>query len=230
MDANYYIKRKGRLLRDFDGVIKRVLPLLEERYGSEWTRSMLAEARQEYEALIPRLPYVGGVQPLTQFVVATGWFLAMYRVFQRQGRTVDEVARLAYDMTEHYLKVVPGFARGLLGHMTFSPRYARKLQKGARESQERRYPDGYVFAYVEGNGEEFDYGVDYLECATCKFLQREGAMELQPYLCALDHLHSKMMGWGLTRTKTLAEGYDRCDFRFKKGGPTRVASKVMDLS
>jgi hypothetical protein len=30
------------------------------------------------------------------------------------------------------------------------------------------------------------------------------------------------LGWGLTRTVTLAEGAERCDFRFKKGGETKV--------
>jgi hypothetical protein len=31
-----------------------------------------------------------------------------------------------------------------------------------------------------------------------------------------------MLGWGLRRTMTLAEGGERCDFRFKKGGETCV--------
>lgn len=65
--------------------------------------------------------------------------------------------------------------------------------------------------------------MDYLECATCKFLQQQGAPELGPYLCVADVLYSEMLGWGLIRTRTLAEGADKCDFRFKKGGPTRVA-------
>jgi hypothetical protein len=35
--------------------------------------------------------------------------------------------------------------------------------------------------------------------------------------------YSEMLDWGLIRTQTLAEGAGKCDFRFKKGGPTRVA-------
>jgi len=38
-----------------------------------------------------------------------------------------------------------------------------------------------------------------------------------------DILSSELLGWGLKRTMTLAEGAERCDFRFKKGGETRVA-------
>ena len=50
-------------------------------------------------------------------------------------------------------------------------------------------------------------------------------MELAPYICAMDKVTSELLGWGLTRTMTLAEGCEKCDFRFKKGGQTRVATR-----
>ncbi|MCJ7583343.1 MAG: L-2-amino-thiazoline-4-carboxylic acid hydrolase, partial [Anaerolineales bacterium] len=62
-----------------------------------------------------------------------------------------------------------------------------------------------------------------LECASCKFLAKQGAPELSPYLCPVDILYSDALGWGLMRTQTLAEGAPKCDFRFKKGGKTKVA-------
>jgi hypothetical protein len=77
-------------------------------------------------------------------------------------------------------------------------------------------------AYVEGDGQDFDYGIDYIECASCKFLHEQDAAELGPYVCAVDKVASEMLGWGLRRTMTLAEGGVRCDFRFKKGGKTCV--------
>jgi hypothetical protein len=47
--------------------------------------------------------------------------------------------------------------------------------------------------------------------------------EADPYVCPTDILSSKLLGWRLVRTMTLAEGAERCDFRFKKGGETQVA-------
>jgi hypothetical protein len=122
-----------------------------------------------------------------------------------------------------FLKAYPRFLRRLFGSMTFSRRYARRLRKRAAESHQRRYPADYVYTFVEGDGETFDHGVDYLECATCKFLEQQGAPELGPYLCAADLPYGEMLDWGLIRTQTLAGGAEKCDFRFKKGGPTRVA-------
>jgi hypothetical protein len=81
----------------------------------------------------------------------------------------------------------------------------------------------YVFDYVPGDGVTFDYGVDYTECGTVKFLREQGAPELAPYLCPADILYSQALGWGLKRTTTLAERAERCDFRFKKDGETQVA-------
>ena len=84
----------------------------------------------------------------------------------------------------------------------------------------------YVYDFIPGDGKTFDYGVDYLECASCKFLAKHGATELAAYLCPVDILYREALGWGLTRTLTLAEGANKCYFRFKKGGPTNVAVPV----
>jgi hypothetical protein len=225
----YYESRTKRLLAEFDLAVGRVSDLFASRYGPSDAGAMVTEAREVYRTLIPDLPYVGGAQPLTQFVVATGWFLAMYRALSAQGRPVEEAGRLVYEVTEAYLRRYPGVARRLMRHMTFSRLYLARLRRRAQESQERRYPGAYVFLYVPGDGVTFDYGVDYLECASCTFLARQGAAELAPYLCTADYIYSEMFGWGLARTTTLAEGGDRCDFRFKRGGPTRVASSVLRL-
>jgi hypothetical protein len=101
-----------------------------------------------------------------------------------------------------------------------------RLRKRANESHQRKYTYDYVFNFIEGDGKAFDYGVDYLECASCKFLTKQGAPELAPYLCPVDILYSDALGWGLMRTTTLAEGADRCDFRFKRGGSTKIAVPV----
>ena len=225
--ATYYTRRRRRLLAQFDWATRTVRPLFDARYGARAGDALIAEARAEYALLIPALPYVGGRQPLTQFVIASGWFLAMVRVLQRRGETIEQAGPLVYASTAAFIEKMPRFTRRLLGHVSFSPRYLRRLRQRASESQAHPTPDGYVLAFVEGDGATFDYGVDYLQCATTQFLQAQGAGELAPYLCTVDRLYSEAFGWGLTRTQTLAEGYPRCDFRFKRGGPTRVTSVVM---
>jgi hypothetical protein len=222
MDNEYYVSRKRKLLKEFDRTLARIRGQFVARYGED-SEAMLREVRQEYEALIPQLPYVGGKQPFTQFLISTAWYLSMYRVLKRRGETVEEVGQFIYQVTEAYLQAHPRFLRSFLGRITFSRRYLRRLEKGALKTQKRRYPGNYVYNYVAGDGRTFDYGVDYVECGPVKFLMAQGAPELAPYICPMDILNSELLGWGLKRTMTLAEGAERCDFRFKKGGETRVA-------
>ena len=97
--------------------------------------------------------------------------------------------------------------------------------KRAAESNNRQYPGDYVYNYVEGDSNTFESGVDYLlpEMRDLFFLKEQGAHELGQYLCAADKLYSDTFGWELMRTMTLAEGYEKCDFHFKRGRETRIA-------
>ena len=72
----------------------------------------------------------------------------------------------------------------------------------------------------DGDGETFDFGIDHTECGNVKYLNAQDADELTPYICDLEYVTIKAMGFGVQRTKTLAWGCDRCDFRFSKNGVT----------
>jgi hypothetical protein len=222
MADNYYLARKSTLLRRFDKATARIYHVLVSHYGKEDAGILTKEARREYEAIIPQLPYIGPRNPLLIFFIPTGWHVGLYRVLQRQRRTVEEAGQVIYDLTEAYLRSMPPYAHRLIGYLWFSSLFLRRLKKRAVQSRERKYPGDYVFQYIEGDGKTFDYGIDFLECANCKFLGAMGADELAPYVCAGDKLASEFLGWGLMRTMTIADGYEKCVFRFKRGGKTSV--------
>jgi hypothetical protein len=223
---NYYMVRKTCFLSEFDFIAKSAHSVLTGYFRDENVNVLIDETRREFENLIPQLPYIGGKQPFTEFIVFTAMLLAIHRVNKAHGRTVEETGGLVYEIGRVLLKTYPAFLRRFFGSMNFSRFYLSRLRKRAIESHQRKYPDDYVYNFVEGDGVSFDYGVDYLECASCKFLAKQGAPELAPYLCPVDILYSQALGWGLMRTTTLAEGSYKCDFRFKKGGTTKVAVPV----
>ena len=223
-EANY-APQKSRFLKDFDRMAARVRRVLISRYGEEQAKALVSESRREYEALIPQIPYIGEKSPMLIFLLPTSRWLAVYRALQKRGATVEDAGRLIYEMMGAETKAIPRPVRRLLGWLWFSPLLLRRVTKRAAESQKRQYPGGYVFTYVEGNGRDFDWGIDYAECSSCKLLKAQNAMDLAPYICAVDKVSSELLGWGLTRTMTLAEGFEKCDFRFKKGGETRVETR-----
>jgi hypothetical protein len=85
-------------------------------------------------------------------------------------------------------------------------------------SRKRRLMWGFdwVYSVAEGDGQAFDWGIDQVECGILKFYAAQDAEDLTRYVCALDFIASDYFGWGLVRTSTLAEGGQRCDFRFKR--------------
>jgi len=220
--SNYYLTHKKRFLWEFDLVVKSGRPVIEGYFGKD-AGTLITETRREFEDLIPQLPYVGGKQPFTEFIVFTGMLLAVYRISKVNGKTVEQTGEMVFKMGRAFLNSFPTFLLRLFMSLNFSQRAMDRTRKGAIESHRREYPEGSIINFVEGDGVNFDYGVDYLECASCKFLAKQGAPEIAPYLCPVDILFSEALGWGLTRTMTLAEGAEVCDFRFKKGGPTNVA-------
>ena len=102
------------------------------------------------------------------------------------------------------------------------------MRKLAAIGKQLRFGD-FEVRYVIGDGEDFDFGVDYIACGNYKFVKDQGAEEFAPYVCMSDIALSDAMGWGLMRTETLADGCERCDFRFKKGNKTQISSKTPEV-
>ena len=219
VSPRYTVADEPALLRDYDGGVGKIRPLLVKRYGEPFVGEIAADAREEFRRLIPQLPYIGGkANRLTFDLLSTAWFLALYRALQRQGKEIDEVGPLLRDVYQAWLDSFPAWLLRLRGWWAFTPPARRRLARQGQWSQQRMYPGNWVFTVNGENG--YDLGVDYSECGILKFCREQNATELMPYLCSVDFIMSERAHVGLKRTTTLGEGYERCDFRFKEGGAT----------
>lgn len=90
--------------------------------------------------------------------------LALYRVLKTQGRSVEKMGKIVVEIEEDRVRSYPKFLRRLLGRGLLSRFGKRRLKKIAEESQKRLYPGGWMATFVEGDGKEFDFGIDYTEC------------------------------------------------------------------
>jgi hypothetical protein len=219
-----YTNQRTRLLKDFDKITRKLgRRVLESHYSGELVDTVLKESRREYEALIPLIPDIGGKKNISQTnLINSAQCLALYRALKSHGKTAEEAGRLIYEFVEAQLTSVPRWILLLLGRWRFTKYSLNKVKKHAVESQKRRYPEDWVFTFIEGDGKEFDFGRDYTECAICKFFHAQGADELVPYLCRTEFAVSRAFGMGLVRTMTIAEGGKKCDPRFKRGRETKL--------
>ncbi len=221
MAENYYLSRKKTLLRSFDRASRWMITPLVNRYGTEFSSAVMEQARKEYEALIPQIPFIGGAKNRwTANLIESAQILALYRAMQAQGKTLRETTDMLQEAMQIRLAQYPRVVLRLMGRLQFSRLFLNGLQRQANETQKRVYPDNFVADIVMGDGKEFDWGIDFTECAILKFYKAQNAVELLPYVCRLDYLTSTAFGQGLVRTKTLADGNEKCNSRLKRGRDT----------
>ena len=217
--AGYALFREDDPLDDFYASTEKVL---STHFGQDQAKRLVQEIRQAYNALTPEVPYIGGKENVfTEWLTYGVYYLAVHRVLKSLGQTVEQVGRIIYEtyeaMADH-----PAWMMRLVGSLKYSQGYVEGLRAAAARSQERRYFGDWVCTFVEGDGETFDYGLDVTECGICKFYHAQGADELAPYMCLSDCVVSRAFGRGLVRFKTIAEGAEVCDFRYKQGQETFV--------
>ncbi|MDD5338090.1 MAG: L-2-amino-thiazoline-4-carboxylic acid hydrolase [Dehalococcoidales bacterium] len=220
IDKDYYVRKKAELMEQFEKGVKHWSLSLLERFGEIQTYKIKIAAREEFEKLIPQIPYIGGDEnTFTKSLVDSVRYLALYKTMKNFGIPVEEIGKTIYD----------GFLKKSAGRPNTSAASKKSLErllaggkKGAEASQEKRYPGDYVYTYIAGNGKKFDYGFDFTECASHKLYHEHDADELLPYYCYLDFVAANVRGFGFTRTKDLYKGDGLCNHRFKADGKTKA--------
>jgi hypothetical protein len=208
------------LLEEFQKFNAGALQYMTQAYGSDVACSISGQAGKEFEALLPLIPDLGGARNIVigDFPVAM-WCVGYFRPMKAHGKTAEQLGKMIYDLFEAKLRLLPETASLSEGAKQFTPEHIVKLKEWAQWTQKRDYPASWVAVFAQGDGVDFDYGYDYSECAIVKYLKAHGADEVAPYICLNDFIKSRTYGTGLSRTKTLALGYDVCNFRYRKGRP-----------
>jgi hypothetical protein len=213
--TDYYLSHREELLHDFDGAAQVWRLILSDRYGADFADSVLGQARKRFATLIPEIPYVGGPENhLTDSLVASIRCLALYQAMKARDKSAAETGKVLYDavVASPAPAPIPPSAR-----LSADALMARRRHRAER-SQERRYAGDWAYDFVAGDGKTFDYGYNFHQCATETFYRAQGAGAFLPFYCFLDFPKCERVGLGLTRTMTLAEGHEMCDFRFREGG------------
>lgn len=203
-------------LRNYKGLMGPVNKVLTARYGKEFAIEVQEVVRDEFEALIPEIPYVGGRKNFFRDMPArAAVILALYRALEKKGVPLIDFGGLLEEITQAYMNRFPPRVRILAGKLWMSSLFRRQINKQAKISRQRKYEEDFVFEVVPGDG-KYQWGIDYLECGIVKFFKMQGEEELAKYACVLDYFMSPAIGIKLKRTGTIAHGCSRCDFRFRK--------------
>ncbi len=180
----------------------------------------------QYLGMVPKMSDPGFFAPLLRVFVLNGAiYIAAYLALSPRGYSTERVWSICDDATRRFCAAFGTIGSKLVNDAMFSPIMADYLRWEGGRTGHAAIGD-WVYAYVQTDAEQFDYGVDFDRCALRELAATVGAEAFAPYVCLGDIPLSDAFGLGLHRTETLAQGGSRCDFRFKRGAATDVKKRL----
>lgn len=212
----YYTSNLDRFVSAFDKVRRALVDRISKQSTAETANVISHDAALNFERILPELPYVGGdAHPGTRFILIAGQWIAVYKAMAKSGYRAIDVGQMLYSIYEEQLKDVPVDELEKQKEFLFSDVY-RDMMKHWAESRSP-YECDWKVDFIEGDGVDFDYGLDFRSCPCFDFFKAQNVEELAPFLCLLDFPEAALLESGLVRTKTLAQKDAVCNFRYKKG-------------
>jgi len=217
---DYYIKRKGQLMKNFSKYTIGVRKLLAGKFDNDKIDKILKQMNNEFENLIPKIPYIGGDKNyFTDALIQSISYLAIFRILEKEGFSYREVGEIFYKLMDGEIRLdkenLEKSGKDPAQYI-FEIEYINQIKSLAEESQKSTFPYDFVINFVEGDGVSFEYGFNFTECGICNLYNELGAEKYIPLICMSATHQSSIFGFGLYRTQTLMSGAPTCDYRFIK--------------
>lgn len=218
-EPNFYVDHQDEILAEVQPFWDLIAVELDKDFKPAVSKRIITDAQARYAKLLPELPYIGGFENyLTENLYLGAVGLTLYQAMTAEKLEIDKAGEILYRAVEGLMATIPAEQMEEARKMYAGTEIQTMFEADARRSQQREYPDDWVYEFIPGKKGSFNFGVDYLECGICKLFNQLDAAEFTPYLCLLDFPQSEVMGTGLQRTTTLAQGDACCDFRYTVGG------------
>ncbi len=163
---DYYVSKQKRLLKLFDFMFRPIKAKLMSYYGEQYAAETVLKSRHYFEEIIPQLPYVGGMKNYyTPIIIVNGMIIAMFKEMRDTGNTAPDVIRVWAEAADDLFAKIPVRLAHMGGSMLLSKPVVKAFKRHTIMSQERRYPEDWVYELLDGDGEAFDVGFEFSECA-----------------------------------------------------------------
>ena len=234
----YYISKKSKILDNFDKKINIFRTVLLQQLGTPKTEEMLDEIKDEYKMLIPEIIYI---ESQNSFILRDykdiSIALAFAKVMKKHKYSKEEIAVFIYEIQKEMfnstindkMKLIQ-ILFDILHIFPFNKLYKVIVKKFEKRTQQRDNALDLQIHYVDGDGKNFDYGIDIISCPICNIWRKHNLIEILPYVCLSDFFKSAITNSGLIRTMTLAEGREKCDNRFKRGRKPQNRQKTQFIT
>ncbi len=166
--------------RTFELFLRAAYPVLLEHHGETFAEAVLADARREYERVLPEVPDIGGVRNVFQPVMTVnGWLAALHRAMRAHGGKAEDTIRVGQAVFDGWFRKLPRFALTAIGRLLLSGPVRGYFKRQAARSQERRHPEDFVWKVERGADGEFSFVFD--ECAVNKWYDAQDLGDLKDH-------------------------------------------------
>lgn len=218
-EQSYYVVMKSDLMRQYDKATRFQKEVLTRHFDESRVNRWLVKARKGYESLIPQLPYIGGKEnEFTRYLMYPSGIMPTVRILRDEGVPIRKIGRMIFEISTEYYNSIQPLVKWYVRSTYFGEEKKAHMRAAAHKSQLRQYPGDWVFEFMEGDGKNFQYGLDMTECGLVKFWSAQGLEEFTPYLCLTDWALWRATGIKAARTHTIANGATHCDFRYIRKG------------
>ncbi|MCP5068691.1 MAG: L-2-amino-thiazoline-4-carboxylic acid hydrolase [bacterium] len=211
--------------RAFEFFLRDARPALARTHGPEMADEIISATRVEYERVRPQVPDIGGIGNVFQPVMTVnGWIVALHRAMGGHGFAAKDAVRVCHEVFDGFFRRIPGWLLRGIGGFLLSPAGRWYFERQARRSQQRIYPEDFVW-HVERDASG-ELSMIFEECAVNKWYVAQDVRELAPYCNFADVTYSRLMGMGIDASETLGLGCGQCALRFKRGRKTLVPKNL----
>ncbi|TXT58913.1 MAG: hypothetical protein BAJALOKI2v1_280004 [Promethearchaeota archaeon] len=202
--------------------LKRYEPIefevLSNYFETDKAKEIMSQNSIEYENIIPTIPYIGGKENgMTQYLLLPSPLISLVKILKKEGLKTRTIGKIMFECAEKLYENLPRPFKWFLRWKLCKKSNIKDNKEGAEWSQKRIYPMDWVYEFIEGEGEDFEYGIDMKECGLVKYWKKLGLEEFVPYLCLTDWALWRAIKVKTHRSQTLANGGEVCDYRFYKG-------------
>ena len=135
----YYIEIEEKLLKDLDSIWLLIKNTVTVRYGKDFADNLLKDIREEYQKLIPEIPYIKGFRArvLNKFLIGTAQELALYKAMKKHGKSASESWELCHQAIRLYFQTIPKWKRWFMRQFMFSV-FVRKVMARREDKKTNR--------------------------------------------------------------------------------------------
>lgn len=183
---------------------------------------LIAEVEERFAVISKDTKFAAtSSNPIDKRLDFTAYFLALIKVLENKGLSYEQIRAICLEITIDFVSpknLVQKWLKRLPPKLVGWKITGGLLNKFNKKVSVKGNPDGFRAVILTDKSETYGlgYGVDILECGICKLFQKHDAGKYASILCEVDKVTSALAGLELIRNGTIANGADKCDFRFRK--------------